>query len=64
MLSQIGQDTATAEQQMKIVNAQIEKIKHLKTVHIELLFGALVWLTINSKTVIITSRLNAGAWLR
>jgi hypothetical protein len=32
MLSQIGQDTAIAEQQMKIVNMQMEKIKHLKSV--------------------------------
>ena len=32
MLSQIGQDTAIAEQQMKIVKAHVNKIEKLKTV--------------------------------
>jgi len=34
MLSQIGQDTAIAEQQMKIVNAQMDKIAQLKAVRL------------------------------
>ena len=52
LLSQIGQDTAIAEQQMKLVKGQIEQIRQLKMVYLCLILTFMFHSSINFSTAV------------